>query len=113
MATVSVDQARPGMVLLLPVTDRRGRLLIPAGNALTERHVHALKMWGVTQLDIEGDESEHEEAGDISPEILEAAEAFVDGRFGDNDPAHPFLATLRDCAIKRKAAQLAAGDRSC
>ena len=108
MATVSVDQARPGMVLLSDVKDKKGRLLIPAGNELSDRHCQALKMWGVTSLDIEGDEPEGEAAlVDVSPEVLAQAESDVDARFGENDMAHPFIASFRQIVVKRRAEQLA------
>ena len=107
MALVTVDQAQPGMVLAEGVTDKRGRLLIPAGNELSERHVGALKMWGVTHLEIEGDGPEGDDLIDIDPEVLARAEHEVDEHLGKNNPEHPFIAALRGRAVRQHAAQLA------
>ena len=107
MATVSVDQARPGMVLLGDVKDNKGRLLIPAGNELSDRHCQALKMWGVTSLDVEGDEPEGDALLDISPEILAEAEVATDAHLGTNDPSHPLIAALRPILVKNRAEGIA------
>lgn len=112
MALVTVAQARPGMVLSSAVKDQRGRLLIPAGNELGERHVQALQMWGVTHLEIEGEEPEGETAPDLDPETLERVEAAVDKHLGDNDPDHPFVAVLRRHAVRCRAESIAHGDAS-
>jgi hypothetical protein len=107
MAFVTAEQARAGMVLAAEVTDRRGRLLIPAGNELTDRHVQALHMWGVTHLEIEGDEPEDEAMAAISPEVIEMAEAQTAQRFAELDTDHPFVAALRHCVVRRRAETLA------
>lgn len=109
MALVTVDQAQPGMVLAEGVTDKRGRLLIPAGNELSERHVGALKMWGVTHLEIEGDGPAGDENLDIDPEVLTRAEQEVDEHLGSNNIEHPFVAALRGSAVRRHAETLTRG----
>ena len=106
MPIVSVDQAAAGMVLANPVTDRRGRLLIPAGQALSDRHVDALKMWGVASLDIEGDE-EVEVVASISPEALEAARAELSPFYRHMDLDHPFVRVLFDHKAQQNAREAA------
>ena len=112
MALVTVAQARPGMVLSAAVKDQRGRLLIPAGNELGERHVEALQIWGITHLEIEGDEPEGGSVADLDPNTLVLVETLVDQHLGDNDTNHPFIAALRKHAVERRAESIAQGEAS-
>ena len=105
MPIVSVDQAAPGMVLSNPVKDRRGRLLIPAGQALSDKHVNALKMWGIVSLDIEGDD-EPEVPTAISPEALAAARERLMPVYRQTDLNHPFIAQLFDYRVRKLAVEI-------
>lgn len=106
MAHVTADSARPGMVLAAPVLDRRGRLLIPEGCELTERHVQALKTWGVTSLQVEGDELEPEPL-DLDPSVLAGLRDEMRRRMGENDPEHPLIHALFEHTVRRQAERLA------
>ena len=112
MALVTGDQMRSGMVVATGVTDRRGRLLIPAGSELNERHIQALRMWGVTHVEVEGDEFEDDSPVADDPRVAAAAEAAVDSILKHNDPTHPFIAVLRTTAVKLKAEALSRADES-
>ena len=102
MPIVSVEQVVPGMVLSGPVVDRRGRLLIPAGKSLTEKHVSALKMWGVPHVEIEGDDEEAHDVGAVDPQLLERARAELRPFFIRLDRDHPFVGLLFEyCSIRR------------
>ena len=105
MPTVGADQATPGMVLSNPITDRRGRLLIPAGQALSDKHVNALKMWGIVSLDIEGDE-EPEVVVKISPEALETARAEQHALYRHTDLTHPFVRQLFEHRVHQRAREI-------
>ena len=104
MRSINVERAHEGMVLAAPVIDRRGRLLIPEGASLSERHVQALMVWGVAKIEVEGDEPEGAQAEAPSPEALARAEAAVEQRFAVVGTDHPFLAQLKACAIERALA---------
>ena len=106
MAWVLVDQAKPGMALAAPVKDRMGRLLIPAGAELSERHVSALSAWGVEGIEIEADEAPEPEV-EISPEVEAAARAELQVVFHHAGSDHPFIAALLDLAVERRAHALA------
>lgn len=105
MAYLTVDQVREGMTLGAPVTDRRGRLLIPAGKELSERHVEALRMWGVSHVEIEGDDPGAEDTG-IDPETQAEAERRVAERFGAAQGTHPFIDALFTHAVATEARSL-------
>lgn len=106
MAWVTVDRARPGMTLAAPVTDRMGRLLIPAGADLSDRHVGALATWGVDQIEIESDEPPEPEV-EISPELEAQARWEVRGTFRHAGEEHEFIDALLDIAVARRARTLA------
>lgn len=108
MAYLTVDQAREGMVLAAPVTDRRGRLLLPEGRPLTERHVEALRMWGISHVEVEGDDPVDEADPTVDPETLDQAREIVDARFGNQKGAHTLLDLLHEQAVAREARRLAA-----
>lgn len=107
MAHLSLDQARVGMVLAADVKDRRGRLLVPAGRELSERHLEALRMWGVPAVEIDGDDGEGDDVAPIDPEIEARARADVDDLFVHAAEAHPFVDVLRKLAVERQARALA------
>ena len=88
MALIPVERAQVGMVLAEGVTDRRGRLLIPAGKEITERYLDSLPMWGVTHVEIEGEDtgSEDEVAEAAEPWAVSKAMEVVDDHFMPGQP---------------------------
>ncbi len=48
--TISAAQIEPGMVLAEPVCDAQGRLLIPPGTTLTQRHQRRLRQWDLERV---------------------------------------------------------------
>ncbi len=106
MAQIAAEAARPGMTLTAPVLDRRGRLLIPEGCEISERHVRALRTWGIDHIEIEGPDGQVAEPLDLDPETVELATAEVDRRMGANDPEHPLIVALHAHAVRRGAERL-------
>jgi hypothetical protein len=94
------------MALAAPVKDRMGRLLIPAGAELSERHVGALSAWGIEGIEIEADEAPEPEV-EISPEIEAAARAELQFRFQHAGSDHAFVTALLELAVTRRAHALA------
>ena len=109
MAVVSLEKIQAGEVLAADVHDSNGRLLIPAGKELGDKHLNALRMWGVSHCEIEGDGPEEDETAEIDPAILEEARRVVEALFVHNDAHgdHPVVALLRDAALLRTARELA------
>ncbi len=101
MASLTLDQVRPGMVLAADVFDRRGRLLMRPGNELTERHIDALRMWGVMFLEVSLNDDEPEVVEEMDPAELAALEADLDDLFKNAGGPHPFLDRLREVAHAR------------
>jgi len=107
MGLIPVDRVEAGMVLQAAVVDLRGRLLIPAGKELSERHVAALPMWGVKHIEIQGPDPAVEAQPDVDPEALSSAESAVAAHFVNADGGHPFLIELRRVCVQRMAIEIA------
>ena len=108
MAPVQIDNLIPGMVLKHSVTDRSGRMLLPAGATLEAKHFAIFRMWGVLDVEVT-DEGEAElepqlQGDEADPELLAEASAEVSRIFAHNDPEHPAIRELIRICIKRRAA---------
>lgn len=108
MALISVEQAEVGMVLVADVTDLRGRLLIPAGKDLSERHVNALTIWGVTHIEVEGDgpEGQDDAPETVEPWAMAKAEEELEERFVLANRSHPVMKELMGICVKRRAVEV-------
>lgn len=56
MTRININDLQAGMVLKQPVFHSGGGLLLNEGVILTEKHVRIFKQWGVTDVQIQGDE---------------------------------------------------------
>ena len=54
MTYITTDSLRPGMVVARKLTGRNDRVLLRAGVALSETHIHALHSLGIRGLEIRG-----------------------------------------------------------
>lgn len=112
MATIKLDEAQPGMVLASDARDRTGRLLLKSGHEITEKALKVFRMWGVTELSIEGTEEAAEPppkpaAQSFPPEVLEAASNRMADLFCHTDRSHPMIAELLRLSTTRLAERLA------
>jgi hypothetical protein len=105
---IPVERAKVGMVLAMGVTDRRGRLLIPAGNDLSEKYLECLLMWGVTHVEVEGDgpgdQGENIEVAE--PWAVSRAMEMVDKHFLLANRSHPVMKELSAICVQRKAREI-------
>lgn len=108
VAIITIDDLAPGMMLKSNVCDRSGRLLLPAGNELTEKHLKIFRTWGVTEADIAGDDSGEAAkpvfGDDVDPAQLAEAEEAVARLFVHNDPEHPAIRELMRLCVQRRLA---------
>ena len=105
---IPVEEAEMGMVLAENVSDRRGRLLMPAGRVLEEKHLHALPMWGVTHIEIEWDEpeSEAETSESVAPWAMAQAGEEIGYLFLHANTTHPVMQELNALRVRRRAMEL-------
>lgn len=109
MAVLPFDKLTAGMVLKKNVCDRSGRLLLPEGVELGEKHLKIFLTWGVSEADIvldeEGDEPGDDPGfSDIDPAVLEQAELEINRLLAYNDPASPIIRELTKLCVLRKVA---------
>lgn len=108
MAVVHIDNLAPGMVLGRNVCDRSGRMLLPTGAELTEKHFSIFRMWGVLEVEIVGEgiaeDAEAAQHEEVDPELLRQARAEVERLFLHNDPEHPAVKELLRISTERRAA---------
>ncbi|GFO53480.1 hypothetical protein GMSM_04870 [Geomonas sp. Red276] len=111
MAFIAIDKLQPGMVLGGNVCDRSGRILLPAGAELGEKHLSILRMWGVMEAEIVCEQEEEPEDGEplaeCDPELAAAARQEVEALFVHNDHAHPAIKELMRVCIQRKTDHVA------
>jgi len=67
-----VGQAQVGDIVAEPVVNDEGRVLLPKGAKLSPAVLSRLQGWGVSQLQVEGDEEEGDGADDDA--LVEALE---------------------------------------
>ena len=110
MARIIIDDLRSGMVLAEDVTNRNGNVLLKAGCHLSDKHVKAMKMWGVTDVSVADDAAM---AGDgpesVDPQALEQVKASLRQRFRHGSLDHPAAAELFEQTALRLAQRQARG----
>lgn len=110
MLRVSVNKTSPGMILEEDVLDQKGRLLVRAGEPISDKHIRIFKIWGVTEVCIrDGDRESHpsEESHQWLPEeSLTRAEDLVRYRFPEHELDHPFISELYRICVERTAKSL-------
>lgn len=104
MARILLDQVHPGMVLDQPVTNANGRMLIPAGSELSEKHIKAMKMWGIPDVSIKGaDEANNNVTGGVDPQKIEAAKAALVETFRHTNQDLPAMQEIYRLAVIQHA----------
>ena len=109
MAIINIGSISPGMVLAVDVKDRAGRVLLAAGNEVTDKSLRIFKMWGVTEADIRGVEQEEiaaRAASLVKPEILRAAELRTHDLFRNCDTEHLVIKELMRLVALRLARKM-------
>jgi putative nucleotidyltransferase with HDIG domain len=107
MKRLAMHDVTPGMVLEAPVRDQKGRLLIPAGERMTEKYIRICKIWGASEIwvqssrDIDSEPSGGEE--DIPAPVWGEAERRVGEHFAANDLHDAFVHELFRIATRKKA----------
>ncbi len=112
MGIITIDKLTPGMKLAVPVKDRGGRVILAAGQELTEKHLKILRMWGITQAEVTGvvpQAPEAQEAPKTDTDIQLEAEQVVQELFLHAGETHPAIQELRRLAVKRVAARMTQG----
>lgn len=104
MPKKNVEELEEGMVLAEDIKGSQGNLLLTAGVSLTDKHIRVMKTWGISMVEIEG-----EEEVAYTPEQFEQAKAQTTQMFMHNDLKHPLYAILFEESTKLRANLIASG----
>ena len=101
MFAVPTDKLKPGKILAEEVRDINGRLLLAKGNEIGGNHIRIFKIWGVSEVNIEGparggDKYESEP----NPEMFEQVRETVKHRFRHTDLEHPLVKKIFNIAVQ-------------
>lgn len=103
---ISMEQLRSGMVVAQPIKDCNGRFLIGAGVQLTDKQLRILRIWRITEVEIDGVYENHLSAGaegGIDPSIPHAAVERMKERFRHTNPDHPVVRELFRLCLEKVA----------
>jgi len=109
MGLINIADIRPGMVLAGDVKDRNNRVLLTAGNGLTDKQIKIFMMWGVTEVDIQGVAHEDvvaQEVAALDPGLLREAELETQERFMYTDSKHSGVKELARLSTMRRVRAL-------
>ena len=109
MPLYAIDDLEPGMVLSKDIKDRTGRTLLKADMALQEKHLKILKTWGISAVEIQGEDTQTDLAEIIAhhPELQTQVQELSANLFLHVDKAHPFFSALIPAWEKFKLRELA------
>ncbi len=98
MPTISISELETGMVLSADATNMNGVVLLKQGTTIEEKHLGILKTWGISQVDVEGDDNQEtiQEIINANPQLAAQAEALAEERFYHVDKKHPLFKALID-----------------
>ena len=100
MGLLKVDMLKPDMVLLDDVKDINARLLLKKGQAIAPNHIKILKMWGVTEVAVQGGYEVSGRADFLAdPEIGELVKADTRHVFKHVDCDHPAIKEIFRLAV--------------
>ena len=92
MGIIHINKLEPGMVLADEVRDFSGRLLLGKGKTIQSDHFRVFKIWGVTELNICGNNGGKEETKpDFDPEQYEKTKESTQQVFRYSDLEHPAI----------------------
>lgn len=103
MTKLRVDDLKTGMVLSCDLKTDDGRLLLPCGVELEEKHLQLLHRLGFDEVEVEAAQAELDE------ETLLEIEDYVRDYFLYSDPDHPAVMELFRIALDRTAVKVAGG----
>jgi len=97
MGIINMEYIQEGMILAADIKERSGRVLLAKDSAITEKHLRVFRMWGITEADIKGietDELAANMAAQLDQHLLREIEVQTRERFCHVDMDHPFIKEL-------------------
>lgn len=102
MARLLIDQLAPGMVLTEPLKNANGSVMLPAGNAISEKHIRAMKMWGILDVAVQSDQESSLTLTEPSanPAQVQIAKEKLTQYFSLADMTNPVMIEIFNQAVK-------------
>lgn len=94
MGIVHIDQIKPESVLAEELRDINGRLLLAKGQKILRKHIRILKIWGITEIDVVGEDGGEAAEEDADQAGIEEIEERTRDLFRHADMSHPAMAEL-------------------
>jgi hypothetical protein len=106
MPKIKTESLQEGMVVTTDVKNMDNMLLIPAGCALTEKHINILNAWGIPEIQVQSSDSA-EDSKDIlqklSPATLAKMTAELHAIFWEPIDKNPIQREVFDFVLRRAA----------
>jgi len=88
------------------VRDINGRLLLARGNEIGANHIRIFKIWGVSEVTVEGPARGNEKFDpELNPEIFQQVQQTVRSLFQHVDLDHPVIKKIFDLAVRYRCDQ--------
>lgn len=101
MAMEDVQDLVPGLILAGDVVTPNGRLLLPRGIVLADKHISYLKKWGIARVNILERQSSQSHGDEIKKIITEEIEGFLSPIYSRNDFQHPVVRLVYRLGVER------------
>lgn len=109
MGVLNINDIEEGMELAEDIVNLNGRILLKAGFIITERHIQALRAWGIAEANIRGVERDNLDEPSleaVDPEEIARIEQDLTYLFRKMDLENPIVAELYRLVRKREAMRL-------
>ena len=103
MPRVKLESVTEGMIVAADVKNMDDMLLIPAGCELNSRHIKILRTWGVSEIQVDGEEKGSTTLLKIDPKLLEKLEAELKSLFWNFEKDLPAQQEIFKLALRRRA----------
>ena len=101
MFALPTDKLKPGKILAEEVRDINGRLLLARGNEIGASHIRIFKIWGVSEVTVEGTSRGNEKFDpELDPEIINQVQETVETLFRHVDLDHPVIKKIFHLAVQ-------------
>jgi len=103
---MTISDLKEGMILAKEVTSPTGQLLLKGGAPITDKHLRAFKMWGISEFEIEIEGENQVTKSEFSSEILAKADQALQLRFYGSNLSNPVLNKIYSFCLNRLALKL-------
>jgi hypothetical protein len=112
MGMIDTQLLSPGMIIDADVVDHTGRVVLPAGTILDDKHRRIFRMWGIAEVHVRESENSTR-IDDVSEQLdsstLESSTSAVKALFRHCNLNHVVMQQLFQIAVKKISQQTDGG----